>query len=91
MPQDFGNLPTGVTTYGPFEYICFLDSFFTDAWMTAADAGGMGLCYGLIATAFATRLCFTPLALYSQMTGHKMKLLGPDVDEMTAASKRYSK
>ena len=80
-----------MTTYGFWEYVSYLDNVFYGAWMSAADVGGMGLCYGLMATAFATRLCFTPLAIYSQMVGHKMKLLGPDIDEMTSAMKRYTK
>ena len=65
LAKDTGNLPTGVSTYGPYEYICYLDNSFYEFWMTAADAGGMGLCYGLMLTAFTTRVFLGPIALYS--------------------------
>lgn len=50
----------------------------------------MGLTFGLILSTLATRLFFVPSTLYSQIVGHKMKLLQPDNDEMTSAYKRYS-
>lgn len=75
FPKDLANIPTGNSTYGLFEYIIYLDDLFFNAWMTMADINGMGLCYGLMATTFFTRLFFTPLNIYTQMVGHKMKLL----------------
>ena len=75
IPKDIGNLATGNPTYGLFEYIVFLDDTFFNAWMTISELGSMGLCFGLISTAFITRLLFIPTNVYSQMIGHKMKLL----------------
>lgn len=65
MPKDVSNLPQGVSTYGGWEYVVYLDELFYNAWMTAAQTGNMGLCGGLMLTAFATRVAFMPLALYS--------------------------
>lgn len=42
-------------------------------------------------TALAVRLVFTPLAIYSQATGIKIKLLQPDQDEIMEAAKRHMK
>ena len=64
-PKELGNLATGNPTYGFFEYICFLDETFYEAWMTLSEVNGMGLCYGLMATTFLTRLFFTPINVYS--------------------------
>ena len=75
MPKDLANIPMGVPTHGMWEYVIFLDDLFFNAWMTAAGSGGMGLCYGLLATTMVTRLAFVPFGLYSQIVGHKMKLL----------------
>jgi hypothetical protein len=65
MPKDSSNLPTGVSTYGPWEYLSYCDDLFFNAWMDASQMGGMGLCYGLILTTAATRLAFVPIGLYS--------------------------
>lgn len=80
LPKDTANIAQGVSTYGPWEYVGYLDDLFYNAWMTAAQTGNMGLCGGLMVTAFATRVAFMPLAIYSQSVGHKMKLLAPDTD-----------
>jgi membrane protein insertase Oxa1/YidC/SpoIIIJ len=65
IPKDLGNLATGTSTYGIWEYVVFLDDLFYNAWMTAAGQGGMGLCLGLMATTLMTRLMFVPLGVYS--------------------------
>ena len=49
VPKDFGNIPTGAPTHGMWEYVIFLDDLFFNAWMSAANGGGMGLCVGLVA------------------------------------------
>lgn len=61
MPKDIGNLPTGISSYGPTEYILWLDNLFYDGWMYFADVQGMGLCYGLMAVSALTRLVFIPI------------------------------
>jgi len=38
MPKDLGNLPIGISSYGPTEYILWLDNLFYDGWMYFADA-----------------------------------------------------
>ena len=75
VAKDLGNLASGTPTYGIFEYVCFLDDTFFNAWMTMSEINSMGLCFGLMSTAFITRLLFVPGNVYSQMVGHKMKLL----------------
>jgi hypothetical protein len=82
VPKDFGNLHNGIHTYGIWEYIVFLDDLFYNSWLTAAQTGSMGLTFGLIISTLATRLFFMPSSLYSQIVGHKMKLLQPDNDEI---------
>jgi membrane protein insertase Oxa1/YidC/SpoIIIJ len=91
MPKDIANLPQGASTYGLWEYVVYLDELFYHSWMAAAQMGNMGLCGGLMLTAFATRVAFMPLAIYSQMVGHKMKLLAPDTEQHMDNMKRYSK
>jgi hypothetical protein len=91
MPKDISNLPQGASTFGIFEYVIYLDELFYQSWMAAAQMGNMGLCGGLMVTAFATRVAFMPLAIYSQMVGHKMKLLAPDTEQHMDNMKRYSK
>jgi len=44
---------------------------------------------GLVIAAVGTRLIFLPVLMYNQMTGIKMKLLQPDIDEFQAAGKSY--
>jgi len=51
----------------------------------------MGLTAGLVLTALSSRLLFVPTTLYSQVLGHKMKLLAPDMDELNANFKKYAK
>jgi len=89
MPKNVDNLVSGQSTYGFFEYVCFLDATFYDLWVTAADGWGLGLGLGLIASSFCTRLLFVPTTIYGQSCGMKMKLMQPDQEEITAAIKRY--
>ncbi len=51
----------------------------------------MGLTAGLLLTALGTRMLFVPSTLYSQVLGHKMKLLAPDMDELNANYKKFAK
>jgi len=89
IPKDINNVAQGVPTYGLFEYISFLDETFTTMWMSAADVGSMGLCWGLLLSTLATRMVFVPIQVYSQMVGHKMKLLAPDQEDSMNATKAY--
>jgi membrane protein insertase Oxa1/YidC/SpoIIIJ len=90
LPKDNANIAHGVSTYGLWEYVTFLDDLFYNMWMTASSTGNMGLCFGLLASTFVTRMVFMPIGIYSQLVGHKMKLLAPDNEEMQAAMKRYT-
>jgi len=65
LPKDSSNIAHGVATYGPWEYVVFLDELFYNSWMTAASTGNMGLCFGLLASTFITRLMFMPVGIYS--------------------------
>ena len=80
MPKDVGNLVTGTSTYGPFEYISYLDTLFYDIWLACAEPTGLGLGLGmgLIVSSFITKSVFAPVVIYSQSVGVKMKLLQPD-------------
>ena len=88
-PKDSANVVNGVATYGPWELVQYLDSLIYDLWVECASMNGIGLGYGLIMTAGMTRLVLTPFILNSQLVSHKYKLLGPDMDEVTANMKRY--
>jgi membrane protein insertase Oxa1/YidC/SpoIIIJ len=65
MPKDLANIPQGAPTYGLWEYVVYLDDLFYTSWIECAQIGNMGLCGGLMLTAFATRVAFMPLAIYS--------------------------
>ena len=77
MPKDMGNVVQGVSTYGPFEYVYYLDTLFYDMWLACADSPGlgMGLGVGLIVSSVFTKLFFAPTIAYGQVMGIKMKLL----------------
>jgi hypothetical protein len=91
LPKDLSNVPQGISTWGGWEYISYLDQLFYNSWIGLAQTGNLGLCGGLVLTALATRLVFMPLTIYSQVVGHKMRLLGPDIEVHSDAVKRYSK
>jgi membrane protein insertase Oxa1/YidC/SpoIIIJ len=90
MPKDAGNLVRGDSTYGPWEYICWMDQGVYDLWLYSSDEWSLGLGLGLMASTFCVRLAFVPLVIYQQASGMKMKLMQPDQEEMQAAVKRYS-
>ena len=60
-----GNLPTGQSTYGVWEYVSYLDDAIYSSWMQVAAMNNMGLCGGLVITAVATKAVFMPFQLYS--------------------------
>jgi hypothetical protein len=90
MPKDLSNLPNGITSYGFSEYLSLVDDIIYNGWMDLSLTSGFGLTYGLVVMATATRFFFIPIQLYSQIIGHKMKLLQPDLDEIKSNIKRYS-
>lgn len=92
MPKDLSNISSGTPTYGLWEYISYLDVLFYDLWLACAEPSGlgMGLGLGLIVSSFFTKAIFSPVIIYSQMVGVKLKLLQPDNDELMASMKRYS-
>lgn len=92
VEKDVANLGVGTPTYGFWEYCMYLDTLFYDMWTLAAEPSGLGLGLGmgLILTSFISKSVFTPVIIYSQSVGVKMKLLQPDQDEIMASMKRYS-
>lgn len=90
LPKDTSNIIQGVSTYGLWEYVSYLDTTFYSMWIYCAESLGMGMGFGLLASSLFTRTLFTPFIIYSQMVGVKMKLLQPDQEEMMANMKRYS-
>jgi hypothetical protein len=80
IPKDVGNINTGGSTYGFFEYVMYVDSTCYDLWIAfaSADGLGVGLGLGLILTSCMTRMMFIPSTLYGQACGIKMKLMQPD-------------
>lgn len=64
LPYDTQNLAQGASTFGITEYVVWLDDLAYNGWMAAANDGGLGLCYGLMAVTFATRMFFVPIAMY---------------------------
>ena len=65
----------GVSTWGGWELLVYLEDVFYDTWLYTANEVGLGLGMGLLFTSFAVKFVFTPLIVYSQMTGYKFKLL----------------
>ena len=65
FPKDLGNLVQGVQTYGPSEAFLYYDACIYDLWINCADFYGLGLGYGLIASALISRGMFSPLIAYS--------------------------
>ena len=90
MPKDLGNLPTGTSTYGVWEYVTYVDTLIYSSWIQTAAMNNMGLCGGLIITAAATKAIFLPFQLYSQILAYKMKLLAPDQEDSMAIIKKYN-
>jgi hypothetical protein len=60
-------------------------------WLACAEPTGLGfgLGVGLIMSSFISKAMFTPVIIYSQSVGIKMKLLTPDSDDTMASMKRY--
>ena len=92
MPKDITNLTIGQPTYGFWEYVSYLDTLFYDLWLQCAEPSGLGLGLGvgLILSSFITKAAFTPVIMYSQMVGVKMRLLAPDNEDLMKSMKRYS-
>lgn len=90
LPKDTSNIIQGVSTYGLWEYVSYLDTTFYSMWLYCAESMGMGMGYGLLASSLFTKAIFAPFIIYSQMVGLKMKLLQPDQEEMMANMKRYT-
>jgi len=65
LPKDLGNLVQGVQTYGLSESFLYYDAVVYDLWLGCADFYGLGLGYGLIATALIARGMFAPVIAYS--------------------------
>lgn len=64
LPKLLENLAIGKSTYGPFEYILFLDNLFHSQWIGIAQSTGLGMGFGIFAVAFITRLAFVPIGFY---------------------------
>jgi len=89
MAKDVDNLVQGAQTYGFSEALIYYEAQIWDLWTFFAETQGMGMGFGVIATSLVMRGIFAPVIIYSQTVGMKMKLLGPDQDEATAAMKRH--
>jgi len=75
LPKDTSNIVQGVSSYGLWEYVSYLDTTFYGMWTYCAESLGMGMGIGLIASSLFTKAIFAPFIIYSQMVGLKMKLL----------------
>lgn len=89
MTKDVENLVQGAQTYGFSEALIYYEAQIWDLWMFFAETQGMGMGFGVVSTALVMRGMFAPVIIYSQTVGMKMKLMGPDQDEVTAAMKRH--
>jgi YidC/Oxa1 family membrane protein insertase len=90
-PTYTDNLIGGGSTYGFWELLGYLDDFFYSNWIYLAEDCGLGIGTGLLIVSLSVRALFIPLAMYSQATGIKIKLLQPDQEEMTEIMKRHMK
>lgn len=90
-PTHLDNLVQGGSTWGFYDMIKYCDEVFTDQWLYIANDLGMGMGAGLIISAVGVRLVFMPLMMYSQISGIKMKLLQPDMEQLQESAKRYMK
>mmetsp|Transcript_14448 Transcript_14448/g.24653 ORF Transcript_14448/g.24653 Transcript_14448/m.24653 type:complete len:312 (-) Transcript_14448:32-967(-) len=91
VAKEAANVVEGVSTYGIFEYVIFLDEVFFNTWMAFSQTGDIGLGCGLILTTIGTRLVMLPIQFYQQISSYKLKLLQPDIDESMANMKTYMK
>lgn len=91
MPKDSSNLVQGNSTYGFWEYVVYLDTTIYDLWIMCAEQQGLGLGLGMgmVISSLITKGVFAPVIVYSQIVGQKMRLMQPDIDEITASVKRY--
>lgn len=65
LPKDMNNLVQGVQSFGFSEALLYTETQLYEFWLLCAEDCGMGLGYGLLASAFITRLFFTPPIIYS--------------------------
>lgn len=65
IPKDVDNLVQGVQTYGASEAFLYYDACIYDLWLGCADFYGLGLGWGLIASALISRGMFAPIIAYS--------------------------
>lgn len=90
-PTNQNNILEGGSTFGFWETLMCLDDFFYNEWMYVAEDLGLGIGVGLLIVSFSVRFAFMPLAVYSQITGIKIKLLTPDQEQITELMKRHMK
>ena len=64
LPKDVDNLVQGVQTYGFSEGFIYYNSLIYDLWLNCADFYGLGLGFGLIASALIARGMFVPVIIY---------------------------
>lgn len=65
LPKDTSNIIQGVSTYGLWEYVSYLDTTFYGMWMYTAESMGMGMGFGLVASSLFTKAIFAPFIIYS--------------------------
>ena len=65
LPKDLSNVVHGVQTYGFSETLLYTETAIYELWLLFAEQGGVGLGFGLLGSAFLTRLIFVPPTIYS--------------------------
>ena len=68
MAKDVENLTSGVSTYGFSEMLCWYETQAFDLWIFFAETQGMGMGFGVVAAAFASRALFVPFIVYGVST-----------------------
>ena len=58
--KELGNLPTGQSTFGVWEYVTYIDDLIYSSWVQTAAMSNMGMFGGLVGTALVSKLVFMP-------------------------------
>ena len=93
-PKVVENLPSGAfvnaqgipypenSTFGPWDYLVFLDDLTQSGWLDVAEMTGSGVGAGFIGFTLSLRAISMPLAVYCQVFAWKMAKIKPQLAEM---------
>ena len=102
-PKVVENLPSGAfvnaqgipypenSTFGPWDYLVFLDDLTQSGWLDVAEMTGSGVGAGFIGFTLFLRAISMPLAVYCQVFAWKMAKIKPQLAEMQETMGQHGK